>query len=77
MTSEQGDEAIVPDEVTRASSGLVPAPAVPLVVRRRGARRVTTDAAPGTDPAPAPESRGVDSRENDSRLRADVPPHWG
>ncbi|ARC56084.1 hypothetical protein AS850_03215 [Frondihabitans sp. 762G35] len=52
-----------------------PEPPAP-VVRRRG-RRVTTDPVPGTDPAPAPVDRRRDSYDNDARLRADKPPHWG
>ena len=45
---------------------------------RRGKRhrRVTTTAVPGSDPAPQPEPRRHDSRENDERLKADKPPHW-
>ena len=39
--------------------------------------RVTTDAPAGSDPTPAPEpSRGTGT-ENDARLKADKPPHWG
>ena len=49
----------------------------PLVVRRPGGRRVTTDPVPGSDPTPAPEPDRQGSSENDQRLRADVPPHWG
>jgi hypothetical protein len=54
---------------------VVPPPPLP-IVRRRG-RRVTTDPAPGSDPAPAPADRRVDSHDNDARLRGDKPPHWG
>ena len=39
-------------------------------------RRVTTEAVPGSDPAPQPEPPRHDSRENDERLKADKPPHW-
>jgi hypothetical protein len=49
----------------------------PLVVRRRGGRRVSTDPVPGSDPTPAPEPPRHASAENDAQLRADVPPHWG
>ncbi|NRD26977.1 hypothetical protein [Frigoribacterium sp. VKM Ac-2836] len=49
----------------------------PLVVRRRAGRRVSTDPVPGSDPTPAPEPDRQGSSENDRRLRADVPPHWG
>lgn len=68
--------ADAPDEPSRASS-LIAADGVPLVVRRAGSRRVTTDAVPGSDPTPTPVPRGEDSAENDARLRQDVPPHWG
>ena len=43
----------------------------------RQRRRVTTDAVPGTDPAPANEPPRHIASENDDRLRADKPPHWG
>lgn len=44
--------------------------------RHRG-RRVTTAAPAGSDPTPTPEpSRGTGA-ENDERLKADKPPHWG
>jgi len=49
----------------------------PLVVRRRGGRRVTTDPVPGSDPTPAPAPPDRSSGENDRQLRDDVPPHWG
>ncbi|WP_133738417.1 hypothetical protein [Frigoribacterium sp. PhB116] len=49
----------------------------PLVVRRRGGRRVSTEPVPGSDPAPAPEPPRHASGENDRQLRDDVPPHWG
>ena len=42
--------------------------------RRR--RRVTTQPAPGYDPAPGPEPARHRDGENDARLRGDVPPHW-
>ncbi|RKR75133.1 hypothetical protein [Frondihabitans australicus] len=51
-------------------------PAAAPEVRRRG-RRVTTAPAPGTDPEPAAGDRRTDSRDNDQRLKADRPPHWG
>lgn len=51
--------------------------------RRRAHRRVTTPAAPGSDPAPtlptradAPEERAERDASNDDRLKRDVPPHW-
>lgn len=40
-------------------------------------RRVRTDAVPGSDPTPAPEPRRHAPTENDDRLKADKPPHWG
>ncbi|WP_209561459.1 hypothetical protein [Frigoribacterium sp. PvP032] len=61
------DDPAVVDTVTPA----------PLVVRRRGGRRVSTDPVPGSDPAPAPEPPRHSSGENDRQLRDDVPPHWG
>ena len=51
------------------------APAAP-AVRRKG-RRVTTEPPPGTDPTPAPEPSRSSGTENDARLKADKPPHWG
>jgi len=44
---------------------------------RRPHRRVTTQAVPGTDPTPAPEPSRSSGTENDARLKADKPPHWG
>ena len=44
---------------------------------RRTRRRVTTEPVPGSDPNPAPEPPRTSGTENDERLRADVPPHWG
>jgi len=32
---------------------------------------------PGTDPNPSPEPTRHASNENDDRLKADKPPHWG
>lgn len=61
----------------RPAPPVVGAVGAPLVVRRRGGRRVVTDPVPGTDPAPSPEPERHSSGENDARLRADVPPHWG
>jgi hypothetical protein len=60
-----------------------------LLGRRRAHRRVQTAPAPGSDPAPqaadtvvpagedAEESWGDRRTDNDDRLRADKPPHWG
>jgi len=60
-----------------ADATLEAATPAPLVVRRRGGRRVTTDPVPGSDPAPAPPPPREPNGENDRQLRDDVPPHWG
>ncbi len=39
--------------------------------------RVTTDSPVGSDPSPAPEPGRGTGTENDQRLKADKPPHWG
>lgn len=65
------DERVRPAVEGEQVAGAEPAP---LVIRRRG-RRVTTEPSPGWTGEPAQE-RGQ-SRENDERLRGDVPPHWG
>ncbi|WP_162940043.1 hypothetical protein [Gryllotalpicola protaetiae] len=51
--------------------------------KTRRHRRVTTQPAPGSDPAPAlppraehPEESSERSDSNDERLKRDVPPHW-
>ncbi len=44
---------------------------------KRTHRRVTTGPIPGTDPTPQPEPDRHAEDENDERLRADKPPHWG
>jgi len=44
--------------------------------RHRG-RRVTTEPPAGSDPNPAPEPPRSTGTENDARLKADKPPHWG
>jgi hypothetical protein len=64
------------DPAQDPTSAVIPVPAPPSPVVRRRGRRVTTDPVPGSDPAPAPADRRVDSRDNDSRLKADKPPHW-
>jgi hypothetical protein len=38
---------------------------------------VTTDPPAGSDPTPAPEPPRHVSTENDARLKAEMPPHWG
>ncbi len=40
-------------------------------------RRVTTEPVPGSDPTPQPEPPRHSENENDERLKADKPPHWG
>ena len=44
---------------------------------KRKHRRVTTQAVPGSDPTPQPEPPRHSESENDERLKADKPPHWG
>ena len=44
---------------------------------KRKSRRVTTPPPEGSDPSPAPEPPRSTGTENDDRLRADKPPHWG
>lgn len=39
--------------------------------------RVTTPPPAGSDPNPAPEPPRGTGTENDARLKADKPPHWG
>lgn len=43
----------------------------------RRPRRVTTPPPAGSDPAPISEAPRHRANENDQRLRADKPPHWG
>lgn len=40
-------------------------------------RRVKTKPVAGSDPNPQPEPRRHSGDENDDRLKADKPPHWG
>ena len=47
------------------------------VRRPRKHVRVRTAPAPGTDPFPEPEPPRSTGSENDARLKADKPPHWG
>lgn len=73
MTAEPGQG----DGSAEASApSVTPAPAPTLVARRTG-RRVTTEPVPGTDPNPTPEPPRSTGTENDQRLKADKPPHWG
>jgi hypothetical protein len=39
--------------------------------------RVRTAPATGSDPFPTPEPARSTGSENDARLKADKPPHWG
>ncbi len=59
-------------EATDAAAGDAAHP--PLVIHRRG-RRVSTEPPPGYTGEPPQERQ--QSNDNDARLRADVPPHWG
>lgn len=45
--------------------------------KRRKHVRVTTKAPAGSDPNPTPEPSRNSGTENDARLKADKPPHWG
>jgi len=38
---------------------------------------VTTEPPPGSDPHPEPEPSTSSGSENDERLKAEMPPHWG
>ncbi|QHO69223.1 hypothetical protein BHD05_05745 [Marisediminicola antarctica] len=58
-------DAATADEVRARAAG----------TRRR--RRVTTQAVPGSDPTPQNEPARHAENENDERLKADKPPHWG
>jgi len=66
------ESADVVDPRDAAAGTSAPTP----TVRRKG-RRVTTEPVPGTDPTPAPEPSRSSGTENDARLKADKPPHWG
>ena len=45
--------------------------------KRPKRRRVTTEPPAGSDPNPQPEAPRGSGTENDARLKADKPPHWG
>lgn len=45
--------------------------------RDRKHRRASTKPVPGSDPNPQPEPLRHSGDENDDRLKADKPPHWG
>lgn len=63
------DVASAPDGVVHDLDAEPPAPRRP--------RRVTTPPPAGSDPAPISEAPRHRANENDQRLRADKPPHWG
>lgn len=71
------------DRGSAAEAGPERAPAIPAgsvsppAPRARVRRRVRTEAPAGSDPSPAREPERHDAGENDERLRADKPPHWG
>ncbi|MBX3068785.1 MAG: hypothetical protein KF844_09120 [Cryobacterium sp.] len=46
-------------------------------IRPKRHRRVRTKAASGSDPEPGQSNARLSERENDERLKADKPPHWG
>jgi hypothetical protein len=45
--------------------------------RRTKHARVRTEPVEGSDPFPTPEPPRSTGQENDARLTADKPPHWG
>lgn len=45
--------------------------------RARRHRRVSTELVRGSDPNPQPEPPRHAGNENDDRLKAEKPPHWG
>lgn len=49
----------------------------PAVPERRRGRRVRTEPVPGSDPSPQNEPPRFAEDDNDDRLTADKPPHWG
>lgn len=50
----------------------------PEAPKRRKPRRASLPAAEGTDPEPYdPPAEPRGATENDDRLKADRPPHWG
>lgn len=71
---EAAAEAAAEPAAEPAAAEAPEAAPAPLVIRRRG-RRVTTEPSPGW--IGEPEQERTQSRENDDRLRGDVPPHWG
>jgi hypothetical protein len=44
---------------------------------RKGRRRVVVPPPDGVDPTPEGEPDRFGDNDNDERLKADVPPHWG
>ena len=69
MTGDHVGEPL-PDEV---EIGLASEPGT----GRHKRPRITTEPPAGSDPNPAPEPDRGTGTENDARLKADKPPHWG
>ncbi len=67
--ADVADTASAADGVVHDLDADPPAPRRP--------RRVTTPPPAGSDPAPISEAPRHRANENDQRLRADKPPHWG
>ncbi|MGV8885336.1 MAG: hypothetical protein ACOH1T_07065 [Microbacteriaceae bacterium] len=66
-----------PDRSSLPAHSASDADATTHATSRRKHARITTAAAPGSDPNPAPEPPRSSGTENDARLKADKPPHWG
>ena len=67
--ADVAEAASTPDAVVHDLDADPPAPRRP--------RRVTTPSPTGSDPTPISEAPRHRANENDQRLRADKPPHWG
>ena len=65
-----------PEAPGSSSGGLAPRHRAEVEPRRPN-RRVTTMPVVGSDPSPQAEPPRHAENENDDRLRADKPPHWG
>jgi len=68
MSGDHAGEPL-PEEAEKALAAQPP--------RRHKHARVTTESPVGSDPNPAPEEPRGSGTENDARLKADKPPHWG
>jgi hypothetical protein len=77
LDAKAGDLAAVDTAPVDAEAGRLAAVDTAPLRRPRAHRRVTTQGAPGTDPTPQPEPSRHAEGENDERLKADKPPHWG